>query len=284
MRKASLRSLILLTLMTIGLLVGDHALATENFAQTFLEAGSQIPRALQALGYAEFGRLNLAQFLKGIQNVPVEETTGHKVIDLNDDSASAGRASARWDGKKILVDQEMWKFRPGQHAVLALHEYLGFMRFDDHQYWLSMELWFLSQPETRGVLMASELQTLENRIAQLTGTRLAGGVVGVGGGGESGTLFARMNLIQNALKKDQRGQSKAQRSALISEIGDKLESNLTAMYMTPKMNRKAEENIKKMRPACLTSRGLCTDLRVLQDKDCVCKNDPNNVGLLGLTD
>jgi hypothetical protein len=103
------------------------------------------------------------------------------------------------------VNPAWWKKFPEQQSILALHEYLGAAGFYDDNYWISTSMWFLSLPDAQKVLsdeMKSGIESWITRNASAKiphGTRLAGGVVGVGGGGESASLWARMEALKRAL-------------------------------------------------------------------------------------
>ena len=258
--RALLRSLaILFAAIATCASAGATKPASPQLKREFVQAGLQIPKALRELGYTRFGDLDLTEFMAKIPRVQVFEDDGHGVGDRNDD----GRVSARWeihaDRLTVTINPAMWARRMRQRPSLALHEYLCVLGFNDRNYWLSTELWFLSLKETHEKLTARERSAVEKRVADLTRIKIAGGgSVGVGGGGESTTLLVRMDRIERKLAELGAGSFGKEREDAVGSIFDQLESNVTVSYTTPKRQKRLEEQAKKKVPtACLTSRGTC---------------------------
>lgn len=197
----------------------------------FLKKGSEIPLALERLGYTQFGKLNLNNFLNAL---PAHQVTFSDHVDkLNRN----GRISGHWDAAgNISVYSKWWKRFRDQQSVLALHEYLGAEGYSDDQYWLSVSMWFLALPETQANLS----KTIRTRIAQWItmnanlripkGTQMAGGVVGVGGGGESGTLYIKMHGLLDSVRALGKPLEQNERNYNIGMISHYLSSSTTVTW------------------------------------------------------
>lgn len=186
-------------ILVISLSSTAHA---HGFQSEFLKQGSEIPLALERLGYTHFGKLNLDSFLRAL---PAHQVTFNDRVDkLNHN----GRISGHWDADgRISVYRTWWKRFHDQHSVLALHEYLGVEGYNDDQYWISVSMWFLTLPETQTNLSAeiraniAQWITKNANVRIAKGTQMAGGVVGVGGGGESGTLYVKMHGLLDSVRE-----------------------------------------------------------------------------------
>ena len=228
-------------------------------ADAFLAAGMEVPSRLQAQGYTRFGDLDLATFTAQMQQVRVIFSADLTVAKRNQN----GRISARWEttkqGKTIRVYTPSWNRWVEQQTLLALHEYLGILGFADDNYWLSTQLWTLSMPESRS-LSAQERSTIERSIEVRTRIRYAGGggVVGVGGGGEGGTLWVRQRRIRKNMSEIEQGTGN--RDEAIGGIYQELEGNAEVSYNgfeSPEMKRKIKKYMDQQKPYCMVSAGLC---------------------------
>lgn len=206
----------------------------ENIAADFFDRGSQVPRALQELGYSRFGGLDLATALAQMATFKVFYSKDVDKLNGN------GRLSAHWQNQDgvmtIAVNPIWWKKFEGQQTVLAWHEYLGTLGFIDDQYWISVSMWFLSLPKAQAVLS----ETAKSQIVQWItknvnahlpkGTKLAGGVIGVGGGGEGGTLYVKMHALLRCLDELSQSQSQIDRNVTLGSISHYLSSPLTVTW------------------------------------------------------
>lgn len=195
-------------------------------AGMFYNLGAKIPNRLIAQGKTQFGSIHLPTFVEAMKSVRVREFDKKEIVLDNGD----GRSSARWDKNKgIDFSESDLKRFPQQAAILSLHEYLGMMGYVDHQYWISLGMWFLSQPETAGFLNENETANYEAWLAKNTRLRYAkGSVVGVGGGGEIGTLWARCSIILKHIRDARAGRES--RAEAIDSVFNRLTGNLTVTY------------------------------------------------------
>ncbi len=178
------------------------AAAQAAFQTEFRNAASQIPNALLQSGYTNFGRLNLAQLNQRIASVKVVVVSTQDIRDSN----GGDRSSAHWtnlpSAQQIAVSLAWWKYFDAQHTVLALHEVLGEFGFQDGEYWISTSLWLLTLPEAQ-TLTGAQRKLVGKWIMQNAGYDIASGgtVIGVGGGGESASLWWRMESLQLSLRE-----------------------------------------------------------------------------------
>ncbi|MGZ3695787.1 MAG: hypothetical protein ACXWQO_16930 [Bdellovibrionota bacterium] len=231
-----MRFLLKITLLLVAFGVSSLAFAEGDFAMVFLQKGTEIPAALESLSHRQFGeRLRLDALQKAAKAVKI-------VMDSDVGKRnSQGRMSARWEMVNgvgtISVNAAWWEKFSEQQSILALHEYLGAYGLVDDEYFISTSMWFLSLSDTQKLLTKTKKETIEAWIkanADLTllrGTRLAGGVVGVGGGGEGASLFVRMNGLERALRalKDTHS-SEEQRQEAFHDIEHYLSTPLTVMW------------------------------------------------------
>jgi hypothetical protein len=268
-------SYIALSLVLVVLFCWGENSFSASLQKEFIAAGLEVPNTLIEMGYTEFGDLDLREFTKRMRKVQIKEGSWSKLGDSNND----GRISARWeihpDRITITVNKDLWNRRKEQRPLLALHEYLGALGFQDKEYWLSTELWFLTQPESHQKLTNEEIAIITKRIAEQTQIRIArgGGVVGVGGGGESATLWVRMRRIKEHMETFSGESTGDVRRQGLLWLFDSLEANVTVSYTTPKMKEKIRrEAKKKVQTACLTNAGAC-DLppeRFQTTRPCTC--------------
>jgi hypothetical protein len=222
--------------LLLAVLVSSTVAYSDAIANEFLKKGLEIPAALQDLGYSQFGRLNLASALNQMPSFPV--TYSGKVEKLNGN----GRLSAHWENQNgtvtVSVNPVWWKKFPDQQAVLAWHEYLGALGLIDDQYWISVSAWLLSLPEAQRVLDQHAKSQIaawiaSNANAKLPkGTRMAGGVIGIGGGGEGGTLYVKMNGLRRCLRELGGPQSAEERRDSLNNLAHYLSSPLTVTWGT----------------------------------------------------
>ena len=188
----------------------------------FKKAGEAIPKALAKLGYEKFGALELARFQERMGSVQVKVLSEAEIGRRNGD----GRMSARWEhtaqGAVIWFDPVMAS-NTGLGPilpVLALHEYLGILGFNDKRYLTSLGLLFLAQTRTRQVLTAAELGRVAALISrqQAPSKVVGGGAVGVGGGGQSMTLLYRGMMMMRTLDFFERARTPADRVAVMNAL------------------------------------------------------------------
>lgn len=226
--------------LVVSLFLGapaDESWAKENLSTEFLIEGSRIPSRLKdKFSYNNFGPdLNLQKLLSDMKPIAIKPSVD--LLSLN----TLGRATARWECHdhqcQISVNPILWEKFPEQKSVLALHEYLGSLGYYDDNYWISTSMWFLSLDATQKALSATMKSKIERWIGKNASlrfpanTRVAGGVVGAGGGGESASLWARMFSLKNALKVLQSpDSSESDKLAALRTIEAKLSSELAVMW------------------------------------------------------
>lgn len=229
----------------------------------FLTSASQIIQSLQAKGYSNFSHLHLDTFLQQMSSVEIQFSNQLTAAKRNQN----GRISARWEvygSKKLIrVYTPSWNRFSEQRPMLALHEYLGVLGYDDDNYWLSTQLWTLSLQES-SALSADERAAIEQSIAsrvrplrmQLAAS--GGGVVGVGGGGEGGTVWLRQRQIKQGLSG--LNDASVERSRSANEVFNGLEGTSEAGYGNF-WSKETKARIRKMQARrksyCMINAGLC---------------------------
>jgi hypothetical protein len=245
----------LLHALAFGLaLLTPRAFADRSFDDQFIQCALQIPVALQKLGYRDFGSLNLNQLEQDIRRSHAAKENGWKVADANERVGDEGRISGhcerRSDGTHAQIDSDQWKNKILQRPQLCLHEVFCVR---DHDYWLTSHMKALTFPEVNSYLTAGEREKISQRIGRLYA--MSGGVIGVGGGGESSTLYVRDRRIQRDLKalaSAPPGSEDHPQAA--AEFFDDLIGHVTVSYThwTPKKIKEAERKAKQpIRTACL---------------------------------
>jgi len=228
--------LIRILLVTCSLLVAP-ALHAEKIADEFFARGSQIPQTLKDMGYEQFGDLKLSSALERMPSIAI--VYSDKVRKLNNNL----RLSAHWQIDEngvatIFVNQNWWNKFYDQKLVLALHEYLGPLGFIDDQYWMSVSMWFLSLPQAQ-IAFSKDPKLKPAVVAWIgrnanwrlpKGTKVAGGAIGVGGGGEGGTLFIKMNGILRSLQELSQPQAPADEAVSLGMIYHYLSSQTTVYW------------------------------------------------------
>lgn len=223
-------------LVSFGLLIAS-SIRAETIANEFFRQGSKIPNALIQMGYTQFGDLDLQSALQKIPSFVVKYSD--KVGKLNGN----GRLSAHWQldengSYTIFVNPAWWQKFYDQKPVLAWHDCLGPLGFIDDQYWMSVSMWFLSLPEAN-IAFEKDPHLKSRVIAWIgknanyrlpKGTKVAGGVIGVGGGGEGGTLFVKMNGILRSLRELSKPQSPEEQSESLGTIYHYLTSYTTVTW------------------------------------------------------
>jgi hypothetical protein len=264
----------ILTLSLLGLIFVERAPAA---SRDFQSAGAEIPLALQAKGYTRLGAIDLADFLDRMRSVEVRFSTQLSAAKRNQD----GRISARWEnrGNKNVIEvyAPSWNRFVEQRSMLALHEYLGVLGYEDENYWLSTQMWTLSIRESealdnqeRAAIERSIETSSQQRRLQMAAN--GGGVVGVGGGGEGGTVWLRQRQIKRGLEKaaDPRGE----RTSAIGEVFDGLEGTSEVSYgnfWSPETKRQIKAMQARRKDYCMISAGLCkVRNRKRGDSSCIC--------------
>lgn len=184
-------------ILAISLLL-SHSFASAD--EQFRALGAKIPRQLSQAGYSKFGALNLNQFVADMASVDIRTSNEDQLGQRNKD----GRKSARWEitaeGRRITYDPQWIRASGSIASVLALHEYLGVLGYQDKRYVASLGLWFLTRLEAHQVLNSAEISKIVSIISRNLSSRMAGGgVVGVGGGGQSMTLMYRAKMMLRCL-------------------------------------------------------------------------------------
>ncbi len=148
--------------------------------------------------YSRFGALDLQQFIREISPIKVAIQNEEEIARRNGD----GRKTARWEhtpaGPVITYDPySMKRFDVAAiEPLLALHDFLGMLGHNDHDYVASLGMFFLARPSTTKLLLPEERAQVEAIISRQLYKRTAGGgVIGVGGGGQFATLLYRSLLM-----------------------------------------------------------------------------------------
>lgn len=206
--------------LVLSLFISSLAFANPAYESRFRSAGASIPSALLQRGYSRFGGLDLRSFIADMAQVKLKVQGEDQIGRRNGD----GRKTARWEitpeGRTITFDPE-WITKPGLQSVvpmLALHEYLGILGFNDRRYNASLGLWFLTQSAVHQVLTAEEKAQIVNIIVQQLGRRTAGGVIGVGGGGQIFTQLYRGMMMLKTLKYFQLAQTAQDRATVMKAL------------------------------------------------------------------
>lgn len=188
-----IQSILVLTLLI------SHSIT--SFADSNFQAlGAQIPRQLVSAGYSQFGALNLNHYLSEMSAIQIRTASEDEIGQRNKD----GRKSARWEitanGRTITYDPPSINMKGLAAPILALHEFLGILRYSDSRYIASLGMWFLTRPEAHRILQPMEIAQIVKRITRTQGTRMAGGVIGIGGGGQRMTVEYRAMMMLRALE------------------------------------------------------------------------------------
>jgi len=157
----------------------------------------RIPHQLQKLGLHRIGNFDIDEFNRKISSVRYCLLGGGYL------SGSAGdRLSSIYLVKlrTVSLNQLSWQWVDGEaRAALVMHESLGALGYDDESYQLTLALWFLTQiprDEINDFLSSRLSEPL--RLARATNDEhvyvMAGGVTGIGGGGDNVGLEAKMIL------------------------------------------------------------------------------------------
>lgn len=204
-------SLIVAGLLILAIAYPHQAAAVERDISQFVRASQEIPARLLNAGYSKIGRLDIRKLYQQASRVPVIPVDSETMLRLN----RGERAGARWQrqGRQSVIyfNAEFWQGdnMPEVRPVIALHEHLGIAGYDDHNYQLSIALWLLSRNDIQLHFTSAEKRTLHDDVVTLA--RSGGGVIGVGGGGDNGSLFIRMNMMQNSVDSIIRSRDRAVR-------------------------------------------------------------------------
>lgn len=119
------------------------------------------------------------------------EDAGASVVHLSRESA---QWSCQGSACKIEVNCTLWpKTSVDAQKVVSLHERAGVHHLNDHHYDGSLRYWLLSLPETDHILTAGEKRSIEKEL------QVAGGITGVGGGGDTGGVTPQVILLRQDL-------------------------------------------------------------------------------------
>lgn len=181
----------------------------------FASQAASIPSSLRAQGYETLGSLSLSQFLSRARAVRVQIAAD---LAYGSSGSTAFRNSAHWrrgPQPEIVVNGRRWQQTSARYKpVLALHEHLGALGFEDNNFSCSSALWALAHSQQ--TLAREELAQIE-RVAQST-CRHAGGSTVVTGGGDSFNVHGKLSLIDEALAKASRATDRASREAAVNEV------------------------------------------------------------------
>jgi hypothetical protein len=189
-------------LIVFAFLIFSSKFAFADQSSKFRASARMIPSILIQKGFTQVGDINMRQLVNQMNQVQVRPAGEDEIAAMNGN----GRKTARWEingASRTIVFNASWinKFSD-QKGLLALHEFLGALSFDDEDYMTSAGLWFLSQGHT-GRLQPEELRRVLSSIESRARVRYAGnsgGVVGVGGGGEVLSAFSKTFALNRAMQ------------------------------------------------------------------------------------
>jgi hypothetical protein len=192
----------MLKIFVIALLIFSSHFAFADQSSQFRASARTIPSILIRKGFSRVGDIDMRQLVNQMNQVQVRPAAEDEIATLNGN----GRKTARWEingAHRLIIFNASWigKFND-QKGLLALHEFLGALNFDDEDYMTSAGLWFLSQGHTSR-LQPAELQRVLQSIEVRARVRYSGGtggVVGVGGGGEVLSAFAKTYSLDRAMQ------------------------------------------------------------------------------------
>lgn len=171
---------------------------SKPFLTEFRRAGLYIPIELMKGGYSQIGPLTLEELMAKINAVTINPKDWF-VVKYPDGTE---RISGFWHNGSIDsgIDFNLtaWQGTPPQtKPLVALHEYLCFFGFPDQDYKLSLSLWFFMDQIQRPFISKSALSQLKDNIIRLAA---GGGAVGIGGGGDFGTLGLKQTILEDVKK------------------------------------------------------------------------------------
>jgi hypothetical protein len=192
-----------------------------EFVTAFKDAGHFLPKALMKRGYTTFGNLSFEDFIAKMDSVEIIPT-GWFARPQQVGTTTFARSSAQWrrrDGKmQIAVNRKAWPLTPAEvMPVLAMHEYLGVMGFNDADYQISTGLWLLTAEETHEVMKRPEIKKIETDL-QVAGNFNQGGISGVGGGGDFYGALIKMRGLTSHLDEIKNNQNPDKREALVNSL------------------------------------------------------------------
>jgi hypothetical protein len=184
-------SLILLVLLSASAFAREDSVVT-----SFRSAALKIPRKLEQK-YSHLGRIKISTLIGKI------ETLSMTSVDKVKFPSAGGnvRSSAYWvrekTGPKMFISRDFWPLTPKSVApFIALHEVLGALGYADTDYNISAAMWLLSAREA-DVLNDDEKETIVEYVASRSG---AGGIIGVGGGGDMGGPWLKISTLKVQLQ------------------------------------------------------------------------------------
>lgn len=194
-------------ILAMGLAGEAHAAKGADCSARFRAAGKVLPQKLLSMGYTKFDRLDLRKFIRDIDAIRI-------IPGMNKIGMSDMRSTARWTVKngviQIEVDCARFDEFPAERPQVAAHEYSGPLRFADGDHWMTNLMWVLTLPETRQTFKPDEIAVLEEnlrRVARVGG----GGIIGLGGGGESSAVAYNNSRIRRAMRDIRKAKSKRER-------------------------------------------------------------------------
>lgn len=196
----------------------------------FKKAGAEIPRALMKRGYRRFGNLDLARFIQDIEEVSVTSSDLRSIQQKNRNSRSEGRGTGRWTLGHVSVACPYFNGFKEKRSAFAFHEYLGALGFTDHEYRGSLALWLLSRQDAHQLLRSDEKGLIVKWASAKLNGGDGGGAVGVGGGGEIGTVFVRTNYLQNQIDELKKKPRESERKEIIDWLYDRLNSTAVVTF------------------------------------------------------
>lgn len=227
---------ILITVTTSSLSLA----ATKSISRQFRVAADRIPHRLIQQGLSNIGSIDFQQLESEISQIPVIVLPKLKVLST---SSKTSRQSGAWSHRKngnpiIYVSVESWN-HSGQkpRSVLALHETLCALSYDDTNYMISLTLYFLSR-YGRSIhydlsKFSNQLSPIIQRLNAPTTSQLmalAGGTTLVGGGGDSVVIAMKLSALDDAGKNLAKAKTDFQREAIMSDVAMIIYADWEANY------------------------------------------------------
>ncbi|RZA08668.1 MAG: hypothetical protein EOP11_04170 [Proteobacteria bacterium] len=204
------------------LLSATPAFAAKDCARSFESAARALPAKLARLGYHSVASININNLVVEMAQVAVKGGDQKKIMAANRDGRSNGRATARWEvdanGASISVACAYWGQLPSKD-VLSLHEFFGALGYPDQDYRVSVSFWLLAHPVVQARFTEAQKEKIVDFVRTLGGRQqFAGGVVGVGGGGEGMSVLYRIRRLERELDQLNAARTEEERQAALRDI------------------------------------------------------------------
>lgn len=212
--------------------------APDPVVPSFQQAGKQIPEALIEKGYVEFGAINLQDLVKSMSTIKAVSIPRFARPNPSDGYKTA-RSSAEWfrdpAGNYINISETEWpKIETSVQPMLALHEYLGAIGFNDENYLISSAMWLaaLATPDIKSILSANEIRAIESSVENQA---TSGGITAVGGGGDQHGIKTKMKILSDDLDAIAKTEDPDIRQTRLNKL-------MTSLYKTAEIKWKGPSN------------------------------------------